>query len=562
MKFSQIPYERPAFEEMNSKLQDLLTRFKNASTAEECFAVYKEYDDCNADYDTTATLAFVRNSMDTIDEFYDGEVKYWDETEPKLEEVIQEFTTALLNSPFRKEMEAKWGSLMFVNAEIELKTFKPEIVADLQEENALCTEYDKLKASAQIEFDGKTLTLAEIYPYSENPDRSVRKASVEATANWYMDNSQQFDDIFDKMVKLRTGIAKKLGYENFVELGYYRNCRNCYDKDMVAKFREGVLKHIVPIITKLKEKQAQRIGVDVIKVYDQDFNYPDGNATPKGTADDIFAHAKKMYHELSSETGEFMDFMLENELFDVLTRPGKSSGGYCTGLPKYKMPFIFANFNGTSGDVDVFTHEMGHAYAVHIARDIFPSALQDYPAETAEIHAMGMEFFTWPWMEGFFGEQTDKYYDSHLALSLTFLPYGVMVDEFQHLIYENPDMTPAERNELWLELEGKYRPWLDQTDTPFYGEGRRWQAQLHIYTNPFYYIDYCLAGIMALQFWAHSQKDPKLAWEKYRRLLSFAGTKTFIDLIEDAGLSTPFEADNIKDVADAATAWLDNRGQS
>ncbi|MCL2376506.1 MAG: M3 family oligoendopeptidase [Defluviitaleaceae bacterium] len=559
MKFPQMPYERPAYDKLNAKLQDLLVRFKAADTAEECFAVYKEYDDLCAETDTTISLAYIRNSLDTNDEFYDGEVEFWDMTGPKLDEILNQFTAALLASPFRKEMEAKWGSLLFVNAEIELKTFKPEIVAHLQEENALCTEYDKLKASAQIDFDGKTLTLAEIYPYGQDPDRAVRKAAEEATAKWYMANAERFDSIFDAMVKLRTGMARKLGYKNFVELGYYRMTRNCYDAAMVAKFREGVAKHIVPIVTKLKQAQAQRIGVDTIKTYDQDFNYPDGNAAPMGTADDIFAHARKMYHELSGETAEFIDFMLENELFDVLTRPGKSSGGYCSTLPKYKSPFIFANFNGTSGDIDVFTHEVGHAFAAHLAWDISPSDLQDSSSETAEIHAMSMEFFTWPWMEGFFGEQTNKYYDSHLSGALTFLPYGVMVDEFQHHIYENPDMTPAQRNQYWLQLEAKYRPWLDLTDTPFHDEGRRWQAQLHIYTNPFYYIDYCLAQIVALSFWAENQKDAKAAWAKYRRLLGFAGTKTFVDLLEDTKLPTPFEADNIKVVADAATAWLDKR---
>jgi len=559
MKFSQMPYERPAFEELNAKFHNILARFKAAGNAKECFAAYKEYDELYGEYDTVSTLAWVRNSLDTTDEFYNAEKEFWDETEPMLEEVIKEFTAALLESPFRSEMEAKWGSLMFLNAEIERKTFKPEIIADLQAENALSTQYDKLIASAQIEFDGKTLTLSEIYPYSEHPDRTMRKAAQAATAKWYMGNAAQLDEIYDKMVKLRTEIAKKLGYKSFVELGYYRMGRNCYDQDMVAKFRDGVAKHIVPIVTQLKKEQAARIGVNTIKVYDQMFEYPDGNAKPVGTPDDIFAHAKKMYHELSPETADFIDSMMERDLFDVLTRPGKSVGGYCTSFPKYKVPFIFANFNGTAGDIDVFTHEVGHAFAAHLAFDIYPSALQDYSSETAEIHSMAMEFFAWPWMEGFFGDQTDKYYNSHLAGALTFLPYGVMVDEFQHTIYENPDMTPAQRNKYWLELEAKYRPWLDLKDVPFHEEGRRWQAQLHIYAIPFYYIDYCLAQIMALSFWAQNQTDPKAAWDKYRRLTGFAGTKTFVELVADAGLPTPFDADNIKTVADAATTWLNGR---
>ena len=559
MKFPQMPYTRPEFDEVNAKLEDLLDKFKNAGSADDCFAAYKEIDDYRKEFYTNFSLAYIRNSLDTRDEFYDKEKDYVDEVGPKLQAVGQKLTMALLESPYRKEMEAKWGTLMFDNAEINLKTFDPAIIPDLQEENKLTSEYDKLIASAQIEFDGKTLTLAQIRPYYENPDRVIRKAAVEAAGKWYMGHSKRLDDIFSELVQIRHRIGEKLGHKSFTQVGYYRMQRNCYDQEMVSKFREGVVKYIVPVAKRLKEEQAKRIGVDALKIYDDSFEYTDGNAKPKGTPDDIFAHGKKMYHELSKETAEFIDFMLDSELFDVLTRPGKAAGGYCATLPKYRAPFIFANFNGTSGDIDVLTHEAGHAYAAYVARDIYPSALQNYSSETAEIHSMAMEFFTWPWMEGFFGDQTEKYYHTHLASALTFIPYGTMVDEFQHHIYEKPNMTAKERNELWLELEGKYRPWLDVTETTFYEEGRRWQAQSHIYDVPFYYIDYCLAQIMALSFWAEDQKDHESAWAKYRRLVGFAGTKTFVDLVEDAGLPTPFVSDNLKIVADAAAHWLDKK---
>ena len=556
MKFSQIPYKRPPFEEANAKLEDLLKRFKEAKTLEAVRDTYKEYDNYMSHISTMFNLASIRNTINTKDEFYLAEKEYSDEVVPKLQPVMKEFSTALLESPFRKELEAEWGKLMFLNTEIELKTFKPEIVADLQEENRLSTEYDNLIASAEIDFDGQKLNLSQIRPYFESADRAVRKASTEAMSKWFIANSDGLDKIFDQLVIVRTRIAKTLGYDSFTELGYYRMQRNCYDADMVAKFRNGVAEYIVPIANQLKAAQAKRIGVDALKIYDDAFEYPDGNANPQGSPDDIFAHGKKMYHELSKETAEFIDFMLENELFDVLSKPGKAMGGYCTTLPDYKAPFIFANFNGTSADIDVLTHEAGHAYAAYVARDIYPSALQSYSYETAEIHSMAMEFFTWPWMEGFFGKQAQKYRHSHLSRALSFLPYGVMVDEFQHHLYAKPEMSAAERNACWLKLEAKYRPWLKFEDIPFYETGRHWQMQLHIYVVPFYYIDYCLAQIIALCFWAENQKDPKVAWDKYRRLVGFAGTKTFVELITDADLPTPFESANLKIVSDAATEWL------
>ena len=556
MKFPEMPYSRPNVDEVKAKLGELLEKFNNAKSVDEAVEVYRQFEEAYAKVYTNFSLAFIRNSLDTRDEFYDAEKNYSNEVAPLLQEDVQKFSLALVNSKFRSELEAKWGKLMFVNTELALKTFSPEIIEELQEENKLGSEYDKLLASAQIEFDGKTLTLAQIKPYYENKDRKIREAAMRATTDWWAKQTERLDSLFDELVKVRSKKAKKLGYDSFTQLGYDQMTRNCYDKDMVKQFRDGVVKYIVPLVAKLKAEQAKRIGVDSIKIYDDAFEWPDGNAQPIGTPDDIFAHGKKMYHELSPDTKEFIDFMLENELFDVLTRPGKSGGGYCATITEYKSPFIFANFNGTSGDIDVLTHEAGHAYAAYVGRDIFPRDLQEYTYEVAEIHSMSMEFLTWPWMEGFFGEKTSQYYYSHLASALIFLPYGCMVDEFQHIIYEKPELTPAERNKIWLELEGKYRPYLDIKDFPFYGEGRRWQAQAHIYERPFYYIDYCLAQIMALNFWAKSQEDFKDALAKYRELVAYGGKKTFVELIESVGLPSPFVASNIEIISSAALNWL------
>jgi M3 family oligoendopeptidase len=556
MKFSQMKYERVELEAAKARLEDLIARFKGAATAEETFAVYKEYDEYGEYISTMGSLAYIRHSMDTRDEFYEGEVEHYNEINPELEEYQQEFTKVMLAHPFRKDMEAAWGNLLFVNEELSLKTFSPEIVKDLQEENKLATEYLKLKASAQIEFDGKTLNLTELLAYQEDLDRAVRKAALEAAGAWYNGHAKRLDEMFDEVVKIRHRIAGKLGHDSFTQVGYYRMQRNCYDQEAVAKFRQGVVEHIVPLAHALKKAQAARVGVADPKIYDLELYYPDGNAKPQGTPEEIFAHGKKMYDELSPETAEFMDFMLESELFDVLTRPGKAPGGYCTYLDMHKAPFIFANFNGTADDIDVLTHEAGHAYASHVAKDIYPSGLREYSYDTAEIHSMAMEFLAWPWMEGFFGEGVKKYYNIHLAKALAFIPYGVMVDEFQHHIYDRPHLTPEQRHELWLELEAKYRPWVDFDGLPFVSEGRFWQRQGHIYFAPFYYIDYCLAQITALSFWAESQEDFGAAWKKYHHLVSLAGTKTFVELVKLADMPSPFVPENIKKVTRAASKWL------
>lgn len=561
MKFQDMPYERVGYDEAAAQLDAFEKRVQEAQTAQDALTVLKEINEFSIRLDTMFSLAYIRNTLDTTDAFYDAEREYIDEIAPQLGEGQQRLTVALLQSPHRAALEQEIGTLYFQNAEIELRTFSPAIIPDLQEENRLTTEYQKLMASAQIEFDGKTLTLAQLTPYHRDKERSVRKTSMQARADWLASQGEALDRIFDELVKVRARIAKTLGYASFVELGYDRMTRNCYDAKAVALFREHLCKHIVPLATRIKSSQASRIDHNAgsperfITLFDDPFVFPDGNPTPIGTPEEIFEQGRQMYRAISPETAEFFDFMLENGLFDVLTRKGKAGGGYCIGLPMYKSPFIFANFNGTADDIDVLTHEAGHAFADYQNRDVFPHALQSPTYEACEVHSMSMEFFAWPYMDRFFGAQADKYRYSHLADALTFLPYGAMVDHFQHIIYERPGMTPCERNEEWLKLESAYRPWLDN-DFTFYGEGRRWQAQAHIYERPFYYIDYCLAQTVALAFWSMCQSDAKDAWSRYMRYTSKGGTATFTRLIELAGMPSPFGPDALRTVAQTAALWL------
>jgi len=559
MLSSKMEYKRPDFEETNAKYKELLENIKAAKTAEECFAAYKELRDFDVIVESMFELVSIRKSLNTKDDFYAAEHEYLDEIGPELEEVGQEISKALLESPFRKDMEAAWGKLMFTNLEMELKTFSPDIIEDLQEENELSAEWADLMASALIDFDGKKLNLSELDFYLQDLDREVREKSAHACSDWFMERSEQFDSIFDSLVKVRTRMAKKLGYENFIELGYHRMQRNCYDPEMIAKLREGILKYFVPITTRLKVEQAKRIGVPSINIIDSNLSYLCGNPTPKGTPEEIFEHGKKMYAELSDEASEFFSFMLENELFDVLTRPGKEVTAYMNYIAMHKSPFIFANFNGTAEDIDILTHEAGHGYATYMARDIYPHELMMGSEDVCEIHGMAMEFLAWPWMEGFFGEDTKKYYHSHLSTTVSIMVRGAMADEFQHLIYANPEMTAAERNELWLSLLAKYRPGFDPADILLWAQGRSWYWDDHISQCPFLYIDYCLAGVVALNLWALSQKDFKAAWAKYNQLVGFAGTKTFVDLVAACDLPNPFRPDNLRLVADVVVDWFEKQ---
>ncbi|MCD7945850.1 MAG: M3 family oligoendopeptidase [Clostridiales bacterium] len=560
MKFSEMPYERPNLEALKGEQAALTQRLKQAKDYETAKQVFLENEQLGKHIRTQETLASIRHSIDTRDAFYDGEEKFWNAAMPELQAVSQEWTMAMLESPFRADFTAEYGELMFTNAEIQLKAFSPEIVPELQQENDLTQEYEKLLASAQIPFEGGVYTLSQMTPFKSDPDDERRLAAWKAEGRWYKEHQAQMDDIYDQLVHLRDTMGKKMGYEGYTTLGYYRMGRNCYTKEDVEQFRAAVVKYLVPVADSIYREQAKRLGKEYpMSFADNELEFRSGNPRPQGSAEDILAQGKKFYDELSPETSEFFNTMLDGELLDVLSTEGKAGGGYCTSIPDYEVPFIFANFNGTQGDVEVVTHEAGHAFAGYLNRKRVPMSYGWPSMEACEVHSMSMEFFAWPWAEGFFGKDTRKFYYSHLASALTFIPYGTMVDHFQHIVYEQPDLTPAQRHGVWKELLGVYMPWMRlDGDIPFYAEGEGWQRQHHIYSSPFYYIDYCLAQTVSLQFWAMIQKDLPDAWRHYMAYAVQGGSATFTDLLKNAGLESPFEESCLRGVCQAARKWLAN----
>lgn len=558
MKFSEMPYSRPDMEALAAATTQTLEAMKAAPNAAGQIAAYDAYEKKMQTAGTMQQIAYICHTINTKDEFYNAENDYMDEIGPKLQELTHRVNTALLESPYRAELERHYGALMFKNLEIAARSFSPAIVELMQEENKLVSEYQNLYASATVEFDGKTMPLPLLGPYKQDPDRAVRKAAYEADAKFFDSHREELDTLYDKLVKVRDAQAKKMGLPNYIPLGYDRMGRNCYTAKDVAAFRDQIAEDMVPIVAKVKEAQRRRIGVEKLAFYDEPISFADGNAVPEGTPDEILAAGKKMYQELSPETAEFIDFMFENELFDVLSRDGKAPGGYCTEIADYKSPFIFSNFNATAGDVDVLTHEAGHAFEAYRAfKQELPSLLHSPTIEACECHSMSMEFLTAPWHHLFFGKQTDKYELGHCEDALVFIPYGCMVDEFQHKVYENPEMTPEQRNELWLSLEKKYRPWIDFDNLPFYSRGGGWQRQLHIYEVPLYYIDYCMAQTVAFQFWNLSRENYAEAWKRYMTFVDKAGTATFAELVESAGLKVPYHAGCIKEIGESISRWLE-----
>ena len=558
MNFNDYKYEHLDLEKIKGQFSELIDSFEKSENVEGQIEAFDKIIKLRNHIETMQTLVSIRHSIDTNDEFYDKENEYMDEISPILFGFTNDFYKALVNSKFKDELIKKYGKLLFDLAENTLKVFSNEIIPDAQEENRLSSKYSKLIASAKIDFDGKELNLSQMVPYTQSKDRNVRIEAAKKVAQFFSENQEEFDNIYDSLVKVRTKMAQKMGYKNYVEFGYKQLSRLEYDAKMVEGYRKQVLENIVPLHTELRKRQEKRLGVEKLRFYDEAIKFNSGNADPHGSPEWILNHGKTMYKELSKETDKFFTFMTENNLLDLLSKKGKMSGGYCTYIPEHKAPFIFANFNGTAHDIDVLTHEAGHAFQVYQSRGFdVPEYL--WPTyEACEIHSMSMEFLTWPWMDLFFQNDTEKYKFIHLSEALLFIPYGVTVDEFQHWVYENPEVTPQERREKWLEIEKKYLPTRDYGEVDELKNGIFWFRQGHIFSSPFYYIDYTLAQVCAFQFWIKSREDREKAWQDYLNLCKLGGSKSFFELMKSANLKNPFEEGTLAAVIPKIKEYLDS----
>lgn len=562
MKVSDLKYERMTEERIIKVCEEIISKVKNATSVQEVLKARDLYDEFQKEFVTAASLSYMRYTINTVDEFYLAEKDYYDEITPKVQNYMTDYANAMLDSPFRADLEKELSPLVFKSYEVQRKAMSPDIIEEMVEENKLITEYSNLMAALTFEFRGETMPLTILRKYMMDDDRETRREAYEVLGKKLEAESESLDTIFDKLVKIRDKMAKKMGYENYIELGYYKLGRLSFDQNLVEKFRNNVLKDLVPVIAKLKTENAKRMGIDQLKLYDNDVNVPGGNPKPILDMEGIFKETTNMYHEMSEDTGKFIDMMMENDAFDVVSREHKWGGGYCTSFPKYEQPFILANFNGTSADIDVMTHEAGHAFADYMTlHNKFNAELGIGGMETAETHSMSMEFFAWKYIDKFFGDQSDKYKFMHVFDSLSFIPYGTIVDYFQHIVYANPDMTPAERKETWNKLEAEFRPYMNTEGMTYLSLGTRWQYQMHIYELPFYYIDYCLAQIVAFEFLLESRKDYSDAFQRYVHFLSQGGEKIFPDLIAEAGLKSPFEDGALEGVAKEIEKLLMELGQ-
>ncbi|MDD4112020.1 MAG: M3 family oligoendopeptidase [Herbinix sp.] len=544
--FSQIEYVRPDFDMLKEECLSMVDKIKNAKEYSDIQAVLKRSEQIFSTATTMHTVAYIRNTLDTTDEFYEKEVEYNDEHFAALGVESTMLSKALLACEYTDDINTEYGPEYLVKVRLEVDKFKDELVPYIQQESKLTMRYQKLMAMAKIEFDGQTLNLYGIQKYFEHSDRATRKAAFKAYSDFYFSNEEEMEEIFGELISIRNTMGQVLGYDNYLPLGYMQQGRIDYGQKEVAAFREQVRRELVPLCETLYTAQAKRIGVSKLFAYDERFIYPDGNANPIGDEDYLVKEAQKMYHDMSPETAEFIDFMIEHELMDLKNKPNKASTGYMTELTDYKAPYVFSCFNQTKFDIEVLTHELGHAFAGYEAMRTQKCLEYHTPStDIAEIHSMAMEQFSYPYAEQFFGENADKFRFAHLQDAITFVPFGVAVDEFQHIMYEKPELTPKERTYEWHKLEKKYMPWRSYEDDEFMERGGYWYHKLHIFLYPFYYINYTLTTMGAMELKKRYAQNKEETWKDYLALCKAGGSTNYLSLLKLANLSVPFEEGSV-----------------
>lgn len=546
-KFAELQYVRPDMEKIFARVSGDIAVLKEAKSYEEFRNAYMDYVEADTELETSKTVAHIRNTINLLDEFYEAEMVYFNSQMPKYEILKKEMGEVIVASPFKAEMEKEFGAILIQNMEAQKQLSDESIVDDQVKEAELVSRFMKTQAAATVEFKGEQIGNYGLLKIMQSTDRAERKEAFEAWAKLYEGIAPTLEEVYDGLVKVRAGIAKKLGFKSFIPMGYLRRRRFDYTEKELEVFRKQVREVVVPAAAKLYERQKEALGIDTLYYYDESIASPSGNPVPIGDKEYLVGEAQKMYRELSRESGEFFDFMMEYELFDLDSKHGKRAGGYCTTLPQYHAPFIFSNFNGTDADVNVLTHEAGHAFAGFTAAKYQKTPeLCHSTSEINEIHSMSMELWTYPWMENFFGDKAEEYRREHLADALMKIPYMLCVDEYQHKVFENPEMTTMERRAVWSGLEKIYMPWRNYAGNEFLESGAFWIKQQHIFLYPFYYVDYAMAQMGAFEFYTKMKEDRKAAWADYYKLCAAGGSMGYFDLLKYSGLHKVLEDGSVK----------------
>lgn len=552
--FSDIPYFRIDMERFSAWFNQALSLLENARTFEQAYEGILDIDSMMEKYGTMACICEIRNTMDVTDEFYRIEAKFYETAQTEFEGLMNRFYSAIVNSPYAKALEKYLGHDFFKKADMKRQGFCAEAEELMQRENALSARYSEMTATLTAEVEGKRVPLSALAQKAAEGDLKVRKECSLILQKAWASISADLDDVFDELVKTRAGIAKALSQESYTDVAYLNRSRTSYTREEVKRFRDAVKDKIVPVVEGIYQRQSKSLGRDVLFDYEEDYQPPEKRIKPCA---DITGGFGRIYERLSRETDIYYRELMERRFYDLDIRPGKIMGAYSNMVGRYHMPFIFETYNSTFGAVKTFSHETGHGFHSYVNRGEAFQFLQSCSFDLAEIHSIGMEFLIWPYLDEILLPGQEKEYQyQHLKSALAFIPYGCAIDEFQETIYDSPGLSKEERLQTFKRLEKAYLPWRRYETDLFFAQGRFWQKQTHVFKWPFYYIDYVLAQICALQIHYLNKEDSKKAWKCYTDILKDSAFFSFSETIQKAGLDSPFDEATIESLGAKITGEM------
>jgi oligoendopeptidase F len=454
----------------------------------------------------------------------------------------------LIEHPLRTQLPAQRYEVLLRDTKNHVELFREENIPLETEEARLCQQYQKLSGSLTVQFRGEEKTLAQMGKYLEQTDRALRQEAWELVARRRLQERDRFEDQFDQLLRLREQIAKNAGFDNYRTYAFRRLGRFDYTPGDCARFHDAITQEVMPAVRELQTQRRQQLGLDKLRPWDlsvDPLNRPP--LRPFERVDDMVSRSQQIFDKLDGELAGGFRQMNELCLLDLDNRKGKAPGGYQSTLAEARLPFIFMNAVGQQRDVETILHEAGHAFHALAARDedLLPYR-NSPPIEFCEVASMSMELLGNEFLEEFYSAgDANRARRTHLEGIVGILAWIATVDAFQHWIYTHPNHSHTERAAAWLALMDRFGGDVDWSG---HDEARTnlWHRQLHIFIHPFYYIEYGIAQLGALQVWANSKRDKVKALKDYKKSLALGGSRPLPELFFAAGCRFRFDAETMK----------------
>ena len=456
-----------------------------------------------------------------------------------------------LESPFRMELDSNVYGLLDAKIKNAQKLFCEENIELEIQEDKLVTEYFEITGGLNGIWDGEEKTITELQSYLQDSNRDTRKKAKTIISEQFLSVEKELQNILNQLIEIRHQKAKNIQLENYRDYMFKKYERFDYSAIDCYELAESIRKYVVPLKDKILLEKKDKLQLDTLRPWDVSAVTPDQKVLkPIANENDLIEKSTHIFNKLDVEFSALLNRMYKHNCLDLTSRKGKAAGGFCEYLPASQLSYIFMNLNYTQDDIVTFIHEMGHSIHNELIKPLKLRQYIEIPAETAELASMTMELFSLNYWDTFYTDKKDlkQAKINFFKDVISYLPIMLIVDQFQHWLYENPSHTSKERNEKYLQLQKHYQSSVIHIDGYENWIATSWLPVLHIFEVPFYYIEYAIAQLGALQMYKQYKEDPKQALENYKKALSLGSSQSIKEVYEAAGIRFDFSSETIKEL--------------